>query len=518
MNKVEKKAADATVTTGKLKDVTNDPKVLKAFGGVKDDTVVSIKLPGKAHEAFKASVAKEAQGPILGQSDVAEMFKKNLFTLEQEEQKHAVVDPWGSQELLVGRRATDLPQGDDLTPTDRQIRNAERVLRAAGLDSDTLVTEAVAQALEKVQATGTFINEGVLQEPIETGLVVDYNRISSTLLDKAFYLPHPVGQAYQDKLFSLYKLTIREREVYYLLDSNSTVSLGGGDARPGFNIRQPYVPSHGVLCLINSSSNDDVVIGESTLVNTESAYNVLNNSVLARTKEPNYEYGPGLDYIMDIPVVRKHEVKERMNIRECQFKRASVFDSRLTKGVYRDSQIRDTRIDGSGYVTVGTSQLSDANIRGTRVTIKGVHLSKSGVISEGELLLKYCRFSGVHISAKAVYIPNKFSYLELDTPQHKLYLIRSTRRDFDLGVNLHNLERFRLDATEEDIQKHVAIQLALDPEGFHTRPTLISCSIASYMTDSIVSRLKVIRLLDEAKQLVRETGDHSRPWDDIYSV
>ncbi|MNG36817.1 hypothetical protein D3C84_1239700 [compost metagenome] len=80
------------------------------------------------------------------------------------------------------------------------------------------------------------------------------------------------------------------------------------------------------------------------------------------------------------------------------------------------------------------------------------------------------------------------------------------------------MERLRLDAPKEEIEKVVACQLSLDPEGFYTQPTSLSCSVASYLTDSITSRLKVVRLLDEAKQLVREVGDRTRPWDDIYAV
>lgn len=402
-------------------------------------------------------------------------------------------------------------------PTDRQIKNAERVLKAAGRDPENMINEAVADAIMKVQATGTFIYEGVLQDPIETGLKVDYNRIRSQHLETPFYLPHPVSQLYTDKLFSLYRLRNGDVEVYYLLDGNSTVSLGGGDTRLDYHRRQ-NVPNRGVLVLINSSSNDDLVIGESTLINTESAYNLLNNSVLACTKENDPHYPRGFGYMNDEPVPVCKEVKERFNVKECLFKRTSVFNSSITKGEYRDSQIHDTLISGTGFVQIGASQIFDSNIRGTRVTMKGNSLTKCGVHSEGELLLKYSRFTGQHIKANSIYIPNKFCYLEIDTPQHKMYLVRATRRDFDLGVNVHNMERLRLDAPKEEIEKVVACQLSLDPEGFYTQPTSLSRSVASYLTDSITSRLKVVRLLDEAKQLVREVGDRTRPWDDIYAV
>ena len=567
MSKAESKTKGATMITGKAKDVIKDPKDLKVFGGKPEDNVISIKLPNKpwrevddaTAEEFAKSMAKvgaewkeklenvdptpeqlaqakdfadlalKTSPAVVGNADMWGIDRDNLKVYVSEpgegskevfgkEKAHALkemVDPWGpGAGSLGGRRVTDLPQGDEL-PTERQIRNAEKIMKAAGLDLDSKISEAVSNALEKVQATGTFIFEGVLQEPIETGLKVDYNRISSVHLDNAFYLPHPVAQMYADKVFSLYLLRTAGSEAYYLLDGNSTVTLGGGEVKLSFHAPRS-VPCRGVLVLINSSSNEDVVIGESALINTESAHNVLNNSVLARTKEPSPDYCSEFYKVGEAVPVK--DIKERLNIKECQFKRTSVFDSVVTKGVYRDSQIRDSKIFGVGYTTVTTSQLMDANIRGTRVLIKGAHLDKTSITAEGELLVKYSRFTGAHIRASSIYIPNKFNYLEVDTPQHKLYFVRSTVKDFDIGTQTYSMERMRLDVDEVEIRKLVASQMSADHEGFATRPSMLTRSIASYLTDSIRSRLRVIRLLDEAKQLVREVGATTQPWDDIYAV
>jgi hypothetical protein len=487
MSKVEKKPANGDKFT--LKPVA---EALKAL-----DTAKEV---GFTQEAANS----------LFEKNLEKAFKEPIGTIAQETSDN----PKSFTAPHITPAGTDVAEE---VPTDRQIRNAEKVLKAAGLDPEAKISEAVANALQSVQATGTFMFEGVLQEPIATGLKVDYNRIRNSLLPKAFYLPHQVSQLYADKVFSLYLLKNNGIESYYLLDGNSTVTLGGGETR--HNSHAPTnLAIHGTLVLINSSSNEDLPIGESLLVNTESSFNVLNNSVLARTKEVDHRYGYGFNHLSEEPAVPTKDIRERMNVKEGQFKRTSVFNSAVSHGVYRDSQIHDTQVSGSGYVTVTGSQLFDANVRGTRITVKDVHLNKSGVIAEGELLVKHTRFNGVHISAPSVYVPNKFSYLELDTPQHKLYFVRSTRRDFDLGTQQHSMERMRLDTPDEDIQKFIAMQLSMDPEGFHTQPTLLTRSIASYLTDSITSRLKVVRLLDEARQLVREVGDRTRPWDDIYAV
>jgi hypothetical protein len=497
----------------------------------KTDKVVKIKEDTQSPEGIVGELVNEtveivkdldAQKKAAGDTSyvtlpeiVAEKKKRNLALIVDEPQP-PIVDYHKPSKGLGFSPVFEHVVVEE-APTDRQIKNAERVLKAAGRDPDSLISEAVADAVMRVQAQGTFMYEGVLQDPIETGLKVDYNRIRSQHLETPFYLPHPISQLYTDKVFSLYRLRAGDVEAYYLLDSNSTVSVGGGDARLDYHRRQ-NVPNRGVLVLINSSSNDDIVLGESTLINTESAYNLLNNAVLACTKEHDPNYPRGFGHMSDEPTPVSKEVKERFNVRECLFKRTSVFNSSISKGEYRDSQVHDSQISSAGYVQVGTCQIFDCHIRGTRVTLKGNHLTKCGVNSEGELLLKYSRFTGAHIKANSIYIPNKFCYLEIDTPQHKMYMVRATRRDFDLGVNLHNMERLRLDAPKEEIEKVVACQLSLDPEGFYTQPTSLSRSVASYLTDSITSRLKVVRLLDEAKQLVREVGDRTRPWDDIYAV
>lgn len=533
MSKAESKTKDVTVVTAKAKDVIKDPKDLKAFGGEPDDVVVSVKLPNERwaevdRDAVNELFAKNLQkaGVDLAESadsviapeqilDNASLILKNsagggrLSKITPAALE--VGDGWGN-----GRRISDAPQGDEL-PTERQIRNAEKIMKAAGLDVDSMISEAVTNALEKTQATGTFFNEGVLQDPIETGLKMEFGRITSGHLKNAFYVPHQIETMYRDKVFSLYSHQGNGAEVFYLLDGNSTVTLGGGETRLAFH-RPTNALSRGALVLINSSSTDDMVLGDSLLVNTESAHNLLNNSVLARTKESPVGAYPGFSqYLLPAPASTE-DIKERLNIKECQLKRSSVFDSFLTKGLYRDAQIHDSHVKGSGYVTVETSSLMETEISGTRIVIKGANLNRCNVSADGELLLKYSRFSGTRIRASSIYIPNKFNYLELDTPQHKLYFVRSTPREFDMGTQQYSMERLRLDVGEEEIRKLVAAGLSVDQEGLPARQTMLTRSVAGYLTDSIRSRLRVIRLLDDAKQLVREVGSSTRPWDDMYAL
>lgn len=509
MSKVDKKAADATISTGKAKDVIKDPQAVKAFGGKPDDNVVSIKLPVKDAEEKATELLKESPG-------LARLFTFNKGDFDRKAALVAKNAP-GAINFSMAPEIAEPIEGE-APPSDRQIRNAEKVLKAAGLDPEAKIGLAVAQALEKTQASGTFMVEGVLQEPIETGLTVQFNRIQSSVIQRDFYLPHPVNRMYADKVFSLYRQRTGEFEAYYLLDNNSTVTLNGGDPRPGY-YRPRNLSAGGVLILINSSSNDDIVLGDSSLINTESAYNVLNNTMLARTKDPvNGPRFPFDHWEDNLPVVQKQEVKERLNIRETQFKHVSLIDSEVTRGVYRHSSFNNSSVRGSGHVTVERSNLYETEVIGTRVTLEAVQFTKSYVSSESELLVKHVRFNGSHVRSKSIYIPNKFCYLELDTPQNKMFFVRSSRREFDLGNNMHSMERFKLDAPSEDIRRQVAIQLAMDPEGFHTRATLITRSVANYIADSILSRLRVIRLLDEAKQLVEEVGERRHDYDDIYSV
>lgn len=425
--------------------------------------------------------------------------------------------PWNEPMPKANQEVATLPGyvSDDL-PTDRQIKNAERVLKMAGLDPESKISEAVAQALQNTQANGTFINEGVLQEPIETGLRIMNTRINSDYLEYGFNIPYKLVGEYEDKTFSLYRLITSENELYFIMDNNSTVNISGGDTRPnGYRHRQ--VAQRGVLLLINSSSNDDVVLGESTLVNTESAFNVLNGTTLVRHKEPRGGY-PRIFRQSEDANLFVRQTKERFNVSECRFKRASIWNSEIAKGEYAEVQILDSAIRSAGFAHVAWSQIEDSTIKGSRITTHMANLKESTVQCEGEVALRHYRASHVHIGAKAVYIPNKFCFLEVDTPQHKLYFVRVSRNEFELGSNPNHLKRFSLNASAEELRMHIITQLAVDEEGFPINTTSLIASVGQYLTDVVVSRLKVVRLLDEAQALVEEVAPTQGHYHDMYSI
>lgn len=462
------------VETKKLKDVTKDAKVTKAFGGQPGDGVVTVTVEKTPKVDFLYGATTLANAPTTASPGKARVILPD--------------DP-----------------------------NIEYVRAGDNEDiAEAKVNAAVASALAKTQLQGTFMVGGVLQDPIKTGIGLWNGRLGEidiTGSPPGATLPQYLDKSVFGKTFSLYLYKDHESEVYYYLDADSTVSIGGGDPKTGYYRHR--TTKNGVLVLINSSSTDDIVIGESVLANTDSSYSVLNQSTIAKTKNP-------ADPWELVPVEGKdgndHVVKTRLAIRECEFKRCLMLDSTFPSGRYIETHLTQSSVDSSGYTHVLNTTLQKSTVRGSRVTLEGNRIYDSNIHSDGEVTIKNCVFKATHVRGKSLFIPNKFNYLELDTPLHKLYLVRSSPKEFDVGFTSHGMERFRLNDGDRQLERFIFRMANVDPEGSPQRSTIISDSISQYMLDSIRSRLTVINTLDAAEQLVLDTNLYQRPWDDIYSL
>jgi hypothetical protein len=458
MSKPEKKTA--TVTTGKVKDLVVTPEVKQAFGGEPDDTVVSIKLPGAAHKV------EEAQ-PV------------------------------------------------DASPTDRQIQNAERILKAAGRGMN--------------RKLGTVTVDGVEIEPIATGIKTDLTSIYIKELGEAIHLPGTHGYRVSDREFKLFSVKVGVNQNYYLLDDESSVELNIKENRRNrFGFEGGSVAARkSIMALVNSSSTDDTVVGEAALINVISQKNLLNSSALIATEDVVTPHGYGYnglfaDHAVDKPWEisgkKIESIKSRATVSESQFKRTTVVNSMITQGSYLECQFNRCTIEASGFTSASRSYLDKTTLSGTRMTLKNVNLGSCTVRSEAELLIKYSVFNNLMFSGKTIHILNKFNYLSLDTPASKMFLVRASNREFDLGTSVYNLQRLKLNCTIEEVRKVISGVMSIDEEGFPVAETSITRSFANYLTESVMSRLKVIQLIDEAKQLVRDVGAKNHAWDDMYSA
>lgn len=405
--------------------------------------------------------------------------------------------------------------GEEPAPTDRQIKNAERVLRAAGRDSETVAAEIVARTLENKQETGILSIDGVVQTPLLTGVTVTRNRLNTENSDYGLYIPYVMGETAKDKVFSVYRIEIDKAEVIYALDNESTVELSS-DA----SMRRPFSRHRamgvGSLILINSVSKHDTIMGESSLLNAATSNCLLNSSVLCRIDDPkpaanNLPWG-GCDSLNEFS-------ENRMVVKNSQFKRATIENSDITPGTYIDTYVRDSRVESTGHVTLLRTDIYKSRVDAPRVLLRDVNAISCTFSSETELTIEASRFSNIYTTSGSIHIPNKFCFLELDTPWGKLNFIRATRNEFSLGAGHYRQERFKLDVTREEILEFVKSQAGFGSwSGDKTPSTLISDSIAEYLADSVMSRLTVINLLDSARQLVNDISGNRALYEDPYSA
>lgn len=496
MSKPEKKA---TVSTGKTKDVVTDPQVRKAFGGKDDDTVISIKLP-----------KGDSENVVLPGSTLDTMIKKHKA------EKHPVVQPGSYLEAWVDKKGGEvLPIPENTPPTDRQIQNAERILKAAGRDMN--------------RKLGGLTVNGVDQDPIDTDISTMYRDLKSDKLPgETVYLNSIHGYRIHDRKFNLFLVELGGESTYYFVDQESQVTINADGSN--LRLRRHPVNGHGVLILINSVSVDDQVIGESLLVNADSERNLLNSSALISFEEPRAYHDYGLafrDHTRRPPAnpwdESEHSLpstKRRQAYEGSQFKRVQAYDSFLMRGTYRSAHLAQCVIEGGGQANVVNSHLTQSVLAGTQVTLKNSNLTNCSLRSDGELLIKHSTFNYMHVSAKSVHILNKFSYLSLDTPTQKLYVVRANYREIDVGTSSYTMQRLKIAASEDEVRKVVAAALSVDEEGFPVAETSITRSFANYLTEAVMSRLKVIQLLDEAKQLVYQVGvgRANNFYDDLYAV
>lgn len=466
----------------------------------------------KATDIVKSPVVKASVKELV----IAEPVKvpvddktHTLLTIEE------VVDQINNAQTKTVLVDTPPPIEEEPAPTDRQIKNAERILRAAGRDSETVAAEAVARALENKQESGILSIDGIVQTPLLTGVTVERNRLNTENSDYALYIPYFLNITDKSKTFSIYHVTIDKCEVIYALDNSSTVELSAAThgIRP---FHRNKLTTAGSLLLINSSSKNDVIIGDNALSNAATSNCLLNSSTIFQDDAPKENYGlpwPELTRMGEF-------TPNQITIKDSQFKRSTVQNSTVSPGTYIDARVRDANIESTTHANFTRVDIWKCRINATRtVLIRDAQLHSCGFTSESDLIIESSRFSNIYASVPSINIPNKFSYLELDAPWGILSLVRASRSEFSLGTSHYRQERFKLNVSRETILEFVKAQADTMSwtEGKVTN-TLITDSIAEYLVDSIMSRLAVINLLDSALQLAQEMTGFRSTYEDPYSA
>ena len=395
-------------------------------------------------------------------------------------------------------------------PTDRQIRNAERVLSAAGRDHETLVSEAIAKATAMVNGGGTLFIDGKLQTPLDVKIDMSHGHFVISP-QESFYVPYHVSQTTKDKEFTFYRVGEIGTGTIYALDKDSSAELTSGHSTHYYHERSKS--KNAMVVLINSHSKNDHFLGESSLVNMSSTGNVYNTTTLINDKKLGHF---GL-FRFDYQAEEKTEDQkiQRGTVKNCFFKRATIRNSTLSAGTYIEAGINDSFVESSGHCTVIRSELSSSGIRGARVNVTDSRLEKVNVNTEGRCTISHFRASGEYINSPSIHITNKFDCLKLETPIGHLTMVRSDRTTFDLGSSPYNTKRFEMNVEREELEKFVSSHISYSEE--HTS-SVFSESLVAHLVDSIVSRIGVIQMMSAAERLVQDVAPVYTRYEDVYSA
>lgn len=358
-----------------------------------------------------------------------------------------------------------------------------------------------------VNGDGTFTVDGKLLTPIQTGIKAMGASVSTKVGDLFIQasLPWQYGKdrlLFDELEFALYEVPDQGSSTYYFLDKQSSVNLSGHTGR-----RFPWrhrPSSTGILVLVNATSKNDTVIKENVLFNVISENNVLNDTSLVQTfsSQDRDQYSFQL-----------HSPPDSLQYRESEFRTVTATNAKLPAGTYLHCNISRTTVESQGGVRFTDAHCDGSHISANNVNLRNVTVQNCQLRAEGSLAIKGGYFAQENISAGNVYITDKFSLLKVTVPHGDVQFVRSSGTEFNLSLSYITGVTLPLTADREEILKavvgltHGYRHSEKQPKGYDI--------IIDHVVDMVVSRLKVVNMLVDAKQLLNEVSpnhhsDHSR--------
>lgn len=296
----------------------------------------------------------------------------------------------------------------------------------------------------------------------------------------------------KERELSLYCVLNRGKKHYYLLDDRSSVKvhIGEGD----MNLIQDYNDPDPILLLINSHSQEDSVVGDSVLINVKSDYCVFNQSVVHWKED-----APG--------VWDKHD-KAFAVLSSVSLKKMKVVNTRLPGGCYSEGTIRNCRFvcPNPGMVDVYKSNLYNSIVSAFEISISQSTLSDLDIVCDGSLKVYNTNFRYARRirSPGQVYIPNKFSVLEIETLNTPMTIVRESE---DLLVITNPWREKEALKFNKNVSRSELRELLMQTDKFGLK--VDDGDMLAYVVDTIYGRLRVIRLLDQAA-LITQLASNER--------
>lgn len=375
--------------------------------------------------------------------------------------------------------------------------------------------------------TPQVVVRGKAAEPIGTvtytgGDSLQYNDIN-------FYLPWPT-ERFKDMSFNIYQLEDKGRKINLAMDPLSKFVIEPSPSHFHFVPGNPQFTAPAVIVLINSTSSNDYVVGESLLINVESRNNVLNNSQLtASRKDQGRSYG--LFAYEKTEDVFKVGEDHRHTYVGCRFKRSRIENALLSDGYYFETQIVDSEIKSNGRIDVRGGRVTRSRLVGSDITLNDANLVQFSAECTGSIRVNRQTLNAELYTTSGLYLNNKFAKTTITAPHYSdIRLVRVSLNEFELGDG-YNSVTLKINEGSGEVMDKVEslfarmkgkVQEETNRERYdRAGMDNFTRSILRYVTDSVASRLRIIEMIDSAAETLESVlprANKFEPYDTAFDL
>lgn len=448
--------------------------------------------------------------------------------------------------------ATKQKKLDKATLTTKEVENViakgvGKILTMEDIQPSQLETTAKELPAGKIKRTNivelaTKINKKVqpdLQTPyvLIDGVVIAPDNVPDFVIDssksaRSFCRQHPAGgygflsilqKGRGTVVLKTYTVKLNGVDIKLFLDENSSFTHTGINLPWG--ARKPTPSRRGdTLVLLNSSSEDDDFHGDNVLENINSRHSTYRSTTLAiGNNKPGYDYllqnyNPdvkddtylyGLD---DTPLEPGITEVIRMEVKNTHFTQSVIRNSLIVPGNYKNANFDNVTIEITGshkhiYASFKGARFYNVKLSGKHIRSHSSELSHVVVEVDGAITVTNIRMTSENIYGDAAFLNNKFAHAIIQCPVTNLVLLRTTENTFSLGTDYRygEIVKLKVDddyATIREAAIKLVVRSTLHPnENYPTPDDPITRSVIKFVTDSIWSRLKLIKLINGAATL-----------------
>jgi hypothetical protein len=328
--------------------------------------------------------------------------------------------------------------------------------------------------------------------------------------------------------FNVYRFTLNNRATTVLMDETSKLWLGEnqGDGVE-WDLRDEHINRDGPVIIImkNSIAVDCHFYDQVTLVGVIAKESTFQSSAVA-----NYEQPPVMMNRLPWSSRRRYHYsfkkEQRTQITGTTLTNMVIDNSDIPAGgSYYNGNIRDSIIECPGQVTFRDASVYESTVKAVnRLFLGKVTMKACSIEAKGEIRLHMPSLTDMWLRADSIYARNKFAItkIEVPNPAHTddYTLIRTSSQEMILQLGRNGEFTIKLGAEPWSLAHELREWLRKNdlPEENEAKGTPdapyspITESVHTYVIDTVISRIKVINMLDDTVETARnlESKDMSR--------